>query len=246
VKSGRDNGVELHHPTAFWIGVALLIAGVLLHLPEFFSMKGMDYSMANMPMSAMMLIGMALLKNGILKAAKSSRFYLVMGVIGYGVGLITNYLESDYIMTHEFSILSFYWTEITYDLGRVSTTLGHISLIMLFIKSGVLKFLQKALAAVGQMALTNYIMQTIICNTIFLGPGFGMYGKLQRYELYYIVFGIWVLQLIISPLWLSSFRFGPLEWVWRSLTYWEKQPFRKTKPIEPLVPGPGILAIEKV
>jgi uncharacterized protein len=77
------------------------------------------------------------------------------------------------------------------------------------------------------MAFSNYIMQTIFCNIIFLGFGFGLYGKLQRYELYYIVIGIWIFQLIASPIWLKYFRFGPLEWAWRSLTYWKKQPFKK-------------------
>ncbi|MEO6685580.1 MAG: DUF418 domain-containing protein, partial [Dyadobacter sp.] len=60
-----------------------------------------------------------------------------------------------------------------------------------------------------------------------LGYGFSMFGKLHRHELYYIVFIIWLLQLILSPIWLGYFRFGPLEWLWRSLTYWQKQPFRR-------------------
>ncbi|HSR39294.1 MAG TPA: DUF418 domain-containing protein, partial [Phnomibacter sp.] len=84
-----------------------------------------------------------------------------------------------------------------------------------------------SLAAVGQMAFTNYITHSIICNFIFLGYGLSMYGKLHRHELYYIVIGIWIFQLIASPIWLSYFRFGPLEWAWRSLTYWERQPFKK-------------------
>jgi uncharacterized protein len=176
---------------------------------------------------AMMLLGMAFLRNGIFKAARTNRFYLIMAIAGYSIGLTTNYLETDYLMRQQFSILSFLKADITYDVGRVFTTLGHIAVIMLFIKSGLVMFLQKALAAVGQMAFTNYIMHTIICNILFLGFGFALFGQLQRYELYYVVFSIWVLQLILSPIWLSYFRFGPLEWAWRSLTYWQKQPIRK-------------------
>jgi len=178
---------------------------------------------------AMMLLGMAFLKTGILKAAKSNRFYLIMALIGYVIGLATNYFETTQIISNNFSILSIYKAFNTYHLGRVFTTFGHIAVIVLFIKSGGLPFLQKSLAAVGQMAFTNYIMHTIICITIFMGFGFAMYGKLQRYELYYIVFSIWIFQLIVSPIWLKYFRFGPLEWVWRSLTYWKRQPFRKTR-----------------
>ena len=81
---------------------------------------------------------------------------------------------------------------------------------MLFIKSALLPFLQYAFASVGQMAFTNYIMQSLICNFIFLGYSLAMYGELQRHELYYVVFGVWLFQLIISPIWLKYFRFGPL------------------------------------
>ncbi len=175
----------------------------------------------------MMLLGMAFLKNGIFKAQRSTRFYVGMVLAGYAVGLTTNYWETSYIIGHQFDLRAFYFTDCTHELGRIPTTIGHIGLIMLFIKSGWLPFLQKSLAAVGQMAFTNYITQTLICVTIFMGFGFGMFGKLQRHELYYVVFSIWLFQLIISPVWLTYFRFGPLEWAWRSLTYWEKQPFKK-------------------
>lgn len=176
---------------------------------------------------AMMLWGMAFLKLGILKAAKSKKFYLTMLVIGYSIGLTVNYIECSHMVENNFSLPSYYRMFLTYNLGRIAMTCGHIALIMLFIKSGWLSMLQRSLAAVGQMAFTNYIVHTIICNFIFLGYGLSKYGKLQRYELYYIVIGIWVFQLIISPIWLKYFRFGPLEWLWRSLTYWKVQPFRK-------------------
>ena len=77
------------------------------------------------------------------------------------------------------------------------------------------------------MALTNYLMQSLICLFIFTGAGFALFGKLQRYELYYVVFGIWIFQLIISPIWLTYFRFGPVEWFWRTVTYKKKQQMRR-------------------
>lgn len=176
---------------------------------------------------AMMLWGMAFFKWGILKGEKSKGFYWRMALIGYGIGIPINYFETYMIVHENFSILSFLHNFVTYNFGRVSTTCGHIALIMLFVKSGVLPFLQKAFAAVGQMAFTNYITQSLICNFIFLGYGLSQYGKLARHELYFIVLGIWVFQLVLSPIWLRYFHFGPLEWAWRSLTYWEKQPFKK-------------------
>jgi uncharacterized protein len=94
---------------------------------------------------------------------------------------------------------------------------------MLYIKSDMLRFLQKSLAAVGKLALTNYLMHSIVTSIIFYGDGFSLYGRLERYELYYIVAGIWVFQLIFSPIYLKYFLYGPAEWIWRSLTYGKRQ-----------------------
>ena len=152
-----------------------------------------------------------------------------MIVIGYAIGLSVNYYETMIEINSNFDPVEISRAGQTYQLGRLFTTLGHIGLFMLFIKSGILWFLQNALAAVGKMALTNYLMHTVICTTYFLGFSFGMFGKLQRYELYYVVIAIWIVQLIYSPIWLKYFRYGPAEWLWRSLSYKKKQPFRIAK-----------------
>lgn len=186
---------------------------------------------------AMMLLGMAFLKLGVLQASRSFRFYTLMAIIGYGIGITVNYFETTHILTNQFSVISFDESSVTYHIGRVGNMCGHIAIIMLFIKSTWLPFLQRSLAAVGQMALTNYMSQSLICNFIFLGYGLSKFGELQRYELYYVVFGIWIFQLIISPIWLSYFRFGPMEWIWRSLTYWKRQPFVKESVAQPSLTG---------
>jgi uncharacterized protein len=79
--------------------------------------------------------------------------------------------------------------------------------------------LLKRLQAVGQMALSNYLMQTVMCSLFFFGYGLGFYNKLEIHQLYYVVAIILVFQLIVSPFWLKYNRFGPVEWLWRSLTY---------------------------
>lgn len=175
----------------------------------------------------MVFLGMAFYKWDILQATRSRRFYWLLALLGYGVGLTVNYLETRQLLLSQFSVISLEQTYLTYNLGRIFTTFGHIALIVLFIKSGCLQFLQQAFKATGQMAFSNYIGQTIICNFIFLGYGFALFGKLQRYELYYVVLGVWIFQLIFSSIWLHFFRFGPLEWLWRSLTYWKVQPLKK-------------------
>ena len=173
-----------------------------------------------------MLIGMAFFKWKIFQGEHGMKFYLGMMVIGYGIGVSINYYETSFYMNDNFSAISESMTGQTYQVGRLFTTLGHIGLFMLFIKSGILRFLQNALAAVGKMALTNYLMHTLITDFIFFGFGFSLYGQLERYELYYVVFGIWIFQLIYSPIWFRYFQYGPTEWLWRSLTYMKKQPLR--------------------
>jgi uncharacterized protein len=106
-------------------------------------------------------------------------------------------------------------------------SLGWVGLIMLVCKRGLFHPLTRCLAAVGQMALTNYLMQTFLCTTIFYGHGFGWFGYVERTGQIAIVFAIWVFQLIVSPLWLHYFRFGPAEWVWRALTYLSLPPMRR-------------------
>ena len=80
------------------------------------------------------------------------------------------------------------------------------------------------------MALTNYLMQSVICTTIFYGHGFGLFGQVSRVQQALFVAGIWAVQIVLSSLWMSRFRFGPAEWVWRSLSYWRIQPMRRLKP----------------
>ncbi len=176
----------------------------------------------------LMLVGMALFKWGILSAEKSGNFYGKLVVVGFliglpvvGYGIVAN-LKHGFSMEYSFFLGSQfnYW-------GSLLVSLGYIGLVMLCVKSGILNSLKKSLQAVGQMALTNYLMQTIICTTLFYGHGFGLYGRLERTEQILIVLAVWIFQLIISPVWLKYFKYGPFEWLWRSLTYWRLQPCKK-------------------
>jgi uncharacterized protein len=176
---------------------------------------------------SMMLIGIALFKWNILSAGKSYRFYGLMVAIGYIIGLAINYYEIKMILKDNFSFMAFSKSNITYYLGRLAIAIGHIGSIMILVKAPVMIWLKRRLAAVGQMALTNYIMHSVICMIVFTGVGFGLFGKLQRYELLYVVFSIWIFQLIVSPIWLKHFEFGPMEWLWRRLSYLQKPAFKK-------------------
>ncbi len=183
--------------------------------------------------SGLMLIGMAMFKSGVFNASKSNRFYtigfVVSGVVGLalvGIG-VQGFTANDWSFEYSFFLGNQYnyW-------GSVSIAFAYICMVMLMCKNclratGWMSWLQKSLAAVGQMALTNYLMHTIICTTIFYGHGLGWFGYLNRIQLMGIVAVVWLIQLIGSPIWLKHFRFGPFEWLWRSLSYWKWQTMKK-------------------
>ena len=175
----------------------------------------------------MMLLGMALLKQGVLTGAASRRAYATLMLVGYAIGLSVNLFETSNLTRADFSVQALLESYLTYDLGRIPMTLGHIGLIGLLYRMPALSGAMRTLAATGQMALTNYLSQSLICMFLFTGAGLALYGHLERHELYYVVVAIWIVQLIWSPLWLRHFRYGPAEWLWRSLTYWRLQPMRR-------------------
>jgi len=175
-----------------------------------------------------MLIGMALYKLNILNAGRSKAFYLKMLAIGLLIGLPLSILGLQQNYIHEWSCsFSPYKGSIYGQLSSLPMALAYIALIMLLCKSRLKQVLFNWLAPVGKMALTNYLMQSIIATTIFYGHGLGLFGNYGRAELYLFVFGIWVFQIIFSHFWMRYFQFGPFEWLWRSLTYWKLQPMRK-------------------
>jgi uncharacterized protein len=171
-----------------------------------------------------MILGMALIKSGILLAKSKNKTYFFMMMIGYAVGFSLAGLRMQYLLDYNFSVLAKDFAFITWETEVTAVALGHVGLICLFCKLNILGWLKKSLSAVGRMAFTNYIMQSLIGIFIFYGFGFGLFGTMDKAEQLWFVGAIWIFQLIASPLWLKYFRFGPLEWLWRSLTYWQKQP----------------------
>ncbi len=173
----------------------------------------------------LMLVGMALYKWGVLKAERTTKFYTISIGIGFVIGLplviygIVRNFTAGWILGYSMFIGSQYnyW-------GSLLIAFAYIGLIMLFCLSQFGEKIKNLFAAVGRMAFTNYLLQTIICTTIFYGHGFGLYGKVERSTQILIVLCVWIFQMIISPIWLRFFKFGPFEWLWRSLTYWKIQP----------------------
>ena len=163
----------------------------------------------------MMIIGMALYRLHVFDASRMARTYLTMAVLGFGIGVLVNVYEVHTKLSQNYSLATQYlWT---YNLGRLAVAIGYIGIVMLICKLGLLAGVRTCLAAVGRMALTNYLMQSILCLVFFVLLGF--FGQLRYHQLYYVVFVIWALQLVYSPLWLARYRYGPAEYLWRRWTY---------------------------
>jgi uncharacterized protein len=177
---------------------------------------------------AMMLLGMAFYKTGVLQAARNPAFYKKLMFLGFGIGLLINGYEVSRAHSSGFDLLAtFAQMQPTYHIGRIGLAFGYIGLLGWICQAGYLKSLTSRLSAVGRMALSNYLMHSLICAVIFTGLGFGLLGQLQRVELYGIVIVIWLFQLWLSPVWLGRFRFGPVEWLWRTLTYGKAPGFKR-------------------
>ncbi|MBI4878376.1 MAG: DUF418 domain-containing protein [Planctomycetes bacterium] len=175
-----------------------------------------------------MLLGMALFKAKVFSAERPARFYAALAVLGFGLGMplaalgIRDQAAAGWQVTHSIGLGGLY----NY-AGSLLAALGWIGAILLLCRSRQLLSFQDRLAAVGRMAFSNYIMHSVICTTVFYGHGLGIFGRTNRLEQLGLVIAIAALQLWYSPWWLARFRFGPLEWLWRTLTYWRRQPFRR-------------------
>ena len=178
--------------------------------------------------SGLMLIGMALFKHGVFGARRSPGFYA--GLIGAAaaVGLPLQAYGAYLDFERGWPVWSFfvgmqfnYWPS-------VAVSLGYVGLVMLACRTDALRRVTRPFAAVGRTALTNYLLQTVVCTTIFYGHGLGWFGSVDRVGQIGVAAGVWALQLAASPWWLRRFRIGPAEWAWRSLTYGARQPLRRS------------------
>lgn len=170
--------------------------------------------------SGLMLLGMGLMKLWMFAAQWPARRYALVALLGYGLGWPLVFLGWQRTEASGFDFLQTFAINWHFNyIGSVLVALAHVSMVMLWCRSGAAAGAQRTLAAVGRMAFTNYIAQSLIFTTLFYGYGFGLFASIERWQLALLVVGTWVLQLAWSPWWLARFRYGPLEWLWRSLAY---------------------------
>ena len=173
----------------------------------------------------LILVGAGLYKTGFMQGALSDRFYRRMALGGLAVGL--SLATVGVVITHlgDYGRDVSFIGEIPNTFGTIPASLGYMSLIILWQRTRGLAWLKERFIAVGRMALTNYLAQTavgvLILTHLLANVEIGRAGVLL------FVFAVWALQLWWSPVWLNRFRFGPMEWAWRTGTYRRLQPLRR-------------------
>jgi len=172
----------------------------------------------------MMIIGMALFRLGILAGTRSRRFYLLLMAGGYLAGILardTQFFQQ--LVTAGPALNDVDTSLLSYNYGRLLIALGHLGLLGVLVSytklSVVARVVARTLAAVGRLALTNYIMQTVISLLLFYIFDVELLTGLDRSYLIYICIMVWAFQIAFSNLWMRYFKLGPLEWLWRSLIY---------------------------
>ena len=169
------------------------------------------------------LLGMALYKWGVLTGERSTRLYRRL-VAGGVVGVATVLAGVWYIEANEWSAgAALFWRQFNY-VGSLLVAGGYVGLVTLYARRRPDGPVTRAFAAVGRTAFTNYLLQSVVATTVFYGHGLGLFGAVSRAEALGMVVAFWAIEILVSVAWLRRYRFGPVEWVWRTLTYGERQP----------------------
>lgn len=175
--------------------------------------------------SGLMLLGMGFFKKRVFSTKQTKKYYRKMVVYGLGTGLplVVAGVLLNFHYDWNFKQSFFYFSQLNY-WGSILIAIGYIGLVMIIVKAYTQSSLLKRLAQVGRMALSNYLMQSIVCSFIFYGHGFGLFGDLDRSAQAFMVVVIWIFLIVFSAVWLKFFRYGPFEWLWRSFSYGKIQP----------------------
>ncbi|WP_188238069.1 DUF418 domain-containing protein [Sphingopyxis sp. LK2115] len=179
----------------------------------------------------LMLIGMALFKSHMLTGEWEAARYRKWAIACFLVAVPPLAGLALYQMRTGYDAVSVFGATMALSVPfDTLMTIGWAALIMLLIRTAASNAVRVRLAAAGRMAFTNYLVTSIVMTTIFYGYGFGLFGSIGRLPLYLFCLGMWAAMLLWSKAWLDRYQYGPLEWLWRSLSRWQVQPMRKRFP----------------
>ena len=198
-------------------GVYILLAGLSIQFLI------VNFIMAMWDCMFMMVIGIWMYRRGWLTGEASTATYVKMIVIGFGVGLglriywYYQFWQQDFAMDYAMINL------VALQPVRLLIAVGVIGVVQLFARSAYGQMIKSSIAAVGQMALTNYISHSVFFALVFYGFGLGLYNSMTGWQVIGLGLLIFATQMAASSIWLHYYRFGPIEWLWRSLTYGKRQ-----------------------
>ena len=187
--------------------------------------------MSGLETLGLMLIGMALLRNGFLTGAWGRAHYRSVAIRAYLCGLPPTIALCLWCFASRFDpVITFNAVMVWAMPFRIILIIAHTALALSIIASFPQSALLRRVAAAGRVAFTNYLGTSIVMTTIFYGYGLGLYGHVSRFGVYGFVLAGWAVMLLWSKPWLERFSYGPLEWLWRSLARGKIQPMRRNGP----------------
>lgn len=165
----------------------------------------------------MMIAGMGLTKLGILTGERTLRYHTTLGAVLVAVGGLLTYGIYGWVQSIS-EMPGLLWHGMAQLVG-VPLAIGYSQLVVAMARVRWFSLVTQALANVGRMALSNYLLHTVICTTIMYGYGFGIFASIEYPDLFRLIAALWVVNFAFSALWLRFFSHGPMEWLWRKGTY---------------------------
>ncbi len=166
-----------------------------------------------------MILGIVLYRSGIFSDYHVWKYYWIISLSVLAVGLIINYLRY-YHWTYEyFNPVTNVWKGWLFTFPKEILGIGYVLILNGLFQKFLPSVRFKMISNIGRMALTNYIFQNTLLGLIFYGYGLAMFNRFSRFELLGIVAVIWIVQILLSSLWMKKHKQGPLEMMWKALTY---------------------------
>jgi uncharacterized protein len=187
---------------------------------------------------ATMLIGMALYQWGVIQGRARRHVYWAILLLGYGFGMALR--GSFWFERLAYQPRDPQWEVILLDPARIAVTLGHLALIQLILTSSAGRRALRPFEAAGQMPLTVYLFTSFLMMWIVFAPwGLGLFGAWGQAELLAVALIVILAELVAANLWMRYYQNGPMEWLWKSLAYERREPFRKHQGEPPdAIPAP--------
>lgn len=183
-------------------------------------------------LASMMFIGMALFGFGFFSGRLKTSQYLLIAVTGITAGILLGwyrfYFQIEVVRDYEKYVTNHFLPfNVFFPFEQWFMTIGYAGAVRGLMNAGAFRKIFNGFSSVGRLGLTNYFLQTIICSTFFTGLGMGYFARLTQQQLYLFVLEVTIVQIVLAVLWVRKFEEGPVEWLWRCLTYGKVLPIKR-------------------